>query len=235
MLNTETDKSTILRYAPHAEVVYDCGSRDALDGLEIAMRTNASELHIFECNPPAVELCRQNVRKHAPASLKVTINDMALDERSGTISFYPIDPQKTITPHADGNIGASSLLRAAKDYPNETYVQNEITVKSISLDDYCATHRAPDVLWLDLQGAELRALRGGAKTLDCIDVIHTEVGFRSMYEGQALFWDIDGHLRDKFSLCHVDLGRWPRAALPLLRLLKKGPWVSNAIYRRRTN
>jgi len=83
---------------------------------------------------------------------------------------------------------------------------------------------------MDLQGAELLAFEGASDILDKVKVIHLEVGFRQMYEGQVLFWDIDKYLSDRFfEKISIDLGRWPKI-LPFYRIFKTGPWVTNAIY-----
>ena len=148
-IHTESEKTHIFNLVKKIgpiDVIYDCGSRDALDGLELAIETGAKELHVFECNPPSVEVCRSNIKKHKPDGLIVYLNDCAISDKLGTISFFPIDVQKTVTTHADGNPGASSLFQANPEYPNEKYIQNEITVKTITLDEYCLTHRPPDLL-----------------------------------------------------------------------------------------
>ncbi len=232
MIRTETAKTRLLdlvRKVGPLDIVYDCGSRDALDGLELAIAIGAKELHIFECNPPAVEICRKNVIRHKPEGLTVFINDCAISDKPGPVSFFPIDTRRTITPHPDGNPGASSLLQADPKYPNETYVQSKITVRATTLDAYCVFHRPPDLLWMDLQGAELMALMGGRHALKNTRIVHTEVAFRPTYQNQVLFWELDNHLRSRFKRAYVELGRWPDL-LPLYRLLKTGPWTVNAVY-----
>lgn len=52
-----------------------------------------------------------------------------------------------------------------------------------------------DVLWMDLQGAELQALRGLGDELKRVKVIHTEVQYREMYLGAPLFGEFDAFLR----------------------------------------
>jgi FkbM family methyltransferase len=52
-----------------------------------------------------------------------------------------------------------------------------------------------DFLKLDVQGAELDALRGAARLLPQTLVIQTEVEFLQMYQNQPLFSDVDAHLR----------------------------------------
>lgn len=208
--------------------IYDCGSRDALDGLKLLEELSGEELHLFECNPQAIKLCQENIAQ-SPNAEKAHLAPFAIAEKSGPLTFYSIDPNKTITPHADGNIGASSLYQANPDYPNEHYVQQSISVEATSLDDYCEVHTAPDLLWMDLQGAEARAIDGAQKILNRVKIIHVEVSFRSMYLNQALFRDIHSRLNQQFKLVDLDVGRWPR--LPwLYSLLNFGPWVGNAIY-----
>jgi FkbM family methyltransferase len=51
-----------------------------------------------------------------------------------------------------------------------------------------------DLLKIDTQGTELRVLQGAARHLQQIRLIWTEVSFRPMYEGSAVFSDIHGYL-----------------------------------------
>jgi FkbM family methyltransferase len=232
MIQTETSKTRLfdlIRKVGHVEVVYDCGSRDALDGLELAVEIGAKELHIFECNPSAVEICRENVVRHKPEGLTVFINDCALSNKSGPVSFFPIDVHRTMTPHPDGNPGASSLLKADPKYPHEHYVQSTITVTATTLDEYSHFHRPPDLLWMDLQGAELMTLMGGRNALKSTRIVHTEVAFRPTYYDQVLFWELDKDLRSEFKRAYIEMGHWPHL-LPLYRLLRSGPWTVNAVY-----
>jgi len=208
--------------------IYDCGSRDATDGLTLLTELNARELHVFECNPEAIELCRKNISQNVDRA-KVHLAPCALADVPGILKFYRINPNKTVTPHPDGNIGASSLYRANPKYPHEHYVQEAIEVKATSLDEYCASHTVPDLLWMDLQGAEARVLDGAKSILPRVKIIHIEVSFRRMYIDQALFRDIHLRLREHFRLVWTDLGRWP--ALPhVYSAIRFGPWLGNAIY-----
>jgi hypothetical protein len=59
-------------------------------------------------------------------------------------------------------------------------------------------------LKLDLQGAELSALRGLRERIADVRVILTEVEFAPLYDGQPLFGDLDVHLRGAgFRLFHL--------------------------------
>ena len=50
---------------------------------------------------------------------------------------------------------------------------------------------------LDIQGAELLALKGGEKTLEGIDYIYTEINEKELYEGCCLLPELDNYLKDK--------------------------------------
>ena len=72
-----------------------------------------------------------------------------------------------------------------------------------------------DVMKLDLQGAELEALRGGEHTLANCVMVETEVHFPRRPADAPVFADIDEHLRRRgFELYDLDVHRLPRPALP---------------------
>lgn len=233
-----TDKAlllaTALKNSIKIKTVYDCGSRDALDAIELKEIFNADQVHVFECNPPSVEKCRENLNQKLGEVNKGRswfLNPVALGNTAGNISFYPIDTDATLTPHEDGNPGASSLFKANPDYPNETYVQKETTVSMITLKDYIESgFNYPDLLWIDVQGAEIMLLEGLDAYLNNVSIIHIEVSFRPMYLDQPLYWEIDNYLLKRgFIKASLDIGRWPKITT-LYKLMKTGPWVGNAIY-----
>jgi FkbM family methyltransferase len=72
------------------------------------------------------------------------------------------------------------------------------TVPSVTLDHLAAAHNigAIDILKMDIQGAELRALRGASRLLreHRIGIVYSEVLFRELYGGQPFFCDIANFL-----------------------------------------
>jgi FkbM family methyltransferase len=232
-VNTETNKDELIKLANQIggiQVIYDIGSRDALDGIELFQRILGNELHVFECNPPSAKVCRKNLDKHLGNEVKIKLNEVAVSDKEGEITFHPIDTEKTITAHADGNPGASSIFIADPQYPKEKYVQNSIVVKTTSLNKYCEINTIPDLLWLDVQGAELMVLKGSEKILKSVKIINLEVGFKRTYLNQPLYFEINDFLVSKgFRLHHLDTGRWPKW-IWLFKVFKTGPWVCNAIF-----
>ena len=91
-------------------------------------------------------------------------------------------------------------------YPWVTYV-NMMELVTVTVDTFLERHMiAPhhiNILVMDLQGAELLALKGANKLLPFIDCIHLEVNSVEIYEGCALFYQIEQWLDNKnFYLAH---------------------------------
>ena len=173
-------------------VVFDIGSRDCRQAIELSQLFPAAQVVAIECNPATLERCRQNIRPHS----RITLVERAVNLHTGRCPFFAIDPGRTVTTWADGNPGASSLFVAAGEYPVEKYVQKRIEVDCTRLDDLCRELRIPaiDLIWIDLQGAELLAFESAGSLLEKVRYIYTEVSFRPIYHGQCLFDDVDAFL-----------------------------------------
>jgi FkbM family methyltransferase len=94
---------------------------------------------------------------------------------------------------------ASSLLPIKRAYFGlekiiDTNIKEQITVEINRIDDLVATlpwgSERIDLLKIDVQGGELSALNGAVNTLERTDMVWTEISFRPIYEGSALFSDI---------------------------------------------
>ena len=203
--------------------IVEVGARDCAETLDFHRVYSGARILAFECNPATLPACRQAV-----AGLeRVKLIEKAVSDRPGSVSFFPTDPERTRTQEAGGNPGASSLFRATGEYPLETYVQNEITVEATTLarvmhDEGVGTI---DLLWMDIQGAELLALKGLDARLDDVSLIHLEVEFFPIYEGQPLFGDLHRFLRGRgFTLLgFTSYSRFAADAVYAKRGLLRGP------------
>jgi FkbM family methyltransferase len=198
------------------KVILDVGSRDAMESITLKDFYPDAVVYAFECNPPAIELCKRNIGERGG----IILVPNAVSDINGTLEFFAIDPEKTVTTHRDGNIGASSLFVANPDYPYEKYHQEKITVESITLERWAKEAKVQeiDIMWIDLQGAELKAFRGMGDLLLRTKIIYTEIEFKEIYVGQPLFGDVDAYLSER-GFC-------------LLKLYSPG-WFGNALYIRK--
>jgi FkbM family methyltransferase len=99
------------------------------------------------------------------------------------------------------NSQSSSILNLKKHselYPHINVINEEI-VASRTLDDLFSNKykiKKFNFLNMDIQGAELLALRGAKNILKNIDAIYTEINFQELYEGCALAQDLDTFLKE---------------------------------------
>ncbi len=164
--------------------IVEVGARDCRETLDFAALFPQARVFAFECNPDTLPACRAAVRGNP----RITLVEKAAAETEGRVRFYPVDPAT--------NPGASSLLKASGRYALEQYRQTEIEVEAVRLETFLAQAGIPriDLLWMDLQGAELAALKGLGARLADVALIHAEVEFEEIYAGQPLFPEVRTHL-----------------------------------------
>ena len=175
--------------------IFEFGSRYGEDTVEFAKKYPAATVYSFECNPKSVALLKQKILSYP----NIVFNEYAVSDSSETIKFYQIDENKTKTTWIDGNQGASSIFPSSGKYPVEEYFQNDIEVNAITLDWFLQTYTIAeiDILWMDIQGAELKALQGLKEKIKAVKIIHLEAEFIEIYKTQPLFKTIDKFLKSQ--------------------------------------
>lgn len=211
-------------------VIADIGSRDATEGLYLFDTLNADELHIFEPNPYAIGICKKNIESHGNSG-NIFLNEVALSDKQGDVSFYPVDPEAS----ERSDTGLSSMMKVNPKYTQRrgNIVQQEITVHATTADIYFVDRKKPDILWIDVEGAELMVLQGAKEILSSAKLIHIEVSFRPMHIGKPLFWEIDDYLKQNgFELASFVGVSKIKSFLVRHKLLPNLPWRWNAIYQK---
>lgn len=157
---------------------------------------------------------------------------MAVSDKVGQLKFYPVN----VNLSENKDIGFSSLFQINPDYTRRRgrIVQDEVIVNATTLDDYFIGKANPDILWVDVEGAELQVFRGGMRVLSTVRLIHVEVSFRPMQVGKPLFWEVSRYLGQQgFSFYgFMEIPVW-RALLCRYRLLPNLPWRLNAVFCRK--
>jgi FkbM family methyltransferase len=176
--------------------IFDVGSLHCLESIEFSKIYKKAKIYAFEANIDSYNVCLKNTEKID----NIIVTNKCVNEYDGTCSFYKIDTNRTITPWFDGNRGASSMFKSsgAADHI-EKYVQDEIKVPCMRLDTFCKENNITsiDAIWMDLQGAELLAIKSLGKILDTVKVIQTELEINPMYENQCLYNEVNEYLKDK--------------------------------------
>lgn len=180
-------------------IILDVGSLDGLDALRLKRLFPHARVYAFECHPELFKRMQENV---ALVSY-VRIFPQAVCDVTGQVPFYV----HGLINRPDVR-GSSSLLLLSEEWRLEepgwqTY--EPIMVPSVTLADWADGQSIQniDLIWMDLQGGEGKALAGLKGRLQRVKVIVTEVEFLSIYEGQPLLKDIDALLKPYFSRVHL--------------------------------
>lgn len=138
-----------------------------------------------EANPAVFKTLQQNLR-HLPQAMAV---NAAVTDFDGTTTLHvtSMDQSSSILPLADHS----------KIYPGIVET-SQIVVPAHTLDSLLAEHnldpRDFNVLNIDIQGAELMALRGSERCLAHVEAINTEVNYAELYRDCALIDSLDEFL-----------------------------------------
>ncbi len=186
--------ASLFRNRP-VKVIVELGARDCRETLGFRASFPQACIVTFECNPRTLPQCREAIAGMREA----TLIEKAVSDHAGTVRFHPVETARSAAGEAHANPGASSLFRADYRFALERYEQSSIWVEAITLAEVMSTHQLPgiDLLWMDIQGAELLALKGLGERLAEVKLIHCEVEFVPVYSGQPLFPEIARFLKSR--------------------------------------
>ena len=98
--------------------------------------------------------------------------------------------------------GATSLLQPGERFkdvvPSGPAVKTVSEVDVVTIDEWAARNGNPpiELMKFDIQGAELKALRGAERMLrESTLLVYTEIWFNAVYDGSPLYSEIDAFLR----------------------------------------
>jgi FkbM family methyltransferase len=171
------------------QTIIECGSRDGMDALALYDHYHTGQIYVFECNPEAILLCKENLKAYP----FIKLVEKAVYNENKIVNFYPTDMDKSV----DKNLGASSMLWH-RDNKVE-FFQKKTQVPAIRLDTFMQKEKLDkiDLLCMDVQGVEMQVLEGLGDKLSKVQYIITEVSFEHYYEGDCLFEEIRKYLDNR--------------------------------------
>lgn len=171
----------------------------------------------LEANPEKVEVCRQNLKDQS--------SNLIIQEALGDVDGEEVEFNVT-------NNGESSSILKLKDHKNfypQIDVVSRFLVKTKRLDTILDEKNIDiaeyNFLNLDLQGVELRVIKGLGHYLDQIDYIYTEINRSELYEGCDQIEALDSYLENKgfrrveTAWTHAEWGDAFYIRLPKLKLI----------------
>jgi FkbM family methyltransferase len=190
MLISPKKLSDIWKIAPNG--VIHIGAHEAEEQNQY-VELNWGHMYWVEANP--------RLSKHLEESLNPKLNTVI------NCAAWDVD-KKIMTFNETTDTQSSSLLRLKKhsDYYPEIRSKAEYQVEARRID--CLFEKSGDFTFanIDIQGAELQAIRGMGIILKSLDAIYSEVNRQELYENCANIGEIDEYLR-KFKFKRVAT-RW---------------------------
>ena len=183
---TTTWSDDLRSVIPNPDVILDCGGN--VGQMATAFRRLYPKSEIYSFEPVRSVFCE-------------------LEKSCKAINVHAVcaavsDAEGKATINLTASREANSLLEYQEGNPcaQWTWVVGTEHVEMTTLDGWCAKAGLPpervDVIKLDVQGAELRALYGAKKLLHTVRAILLEVSFVPIYKDCPLFGEIDAFLRE---------------------------------------
>ena len=151
-----------------------------------------AHFHAFEAYPGHFEV----LKSMYSANPDVSVYNIALTEENKTIPFYEVSIP-----------GSGSILKASEKQP--VSIVDTVEVEGKRLDFFNLGH--VNLLWCDVQGAELMVLKGS--NIDEIDSLFLEIKTREytdpkdkeLYQGGCYIDELEEYLKGKFTLHSIGL------------------------------
>ena len=193
-LNTTVEAYIKYFGVKESPVVYEVGSRDGNDGVELARRISNDKITmknivLFECNPPQINVVKTNYPQ-------ATLITDAISDEVGEVEFLQI--------HGDKNMVGSSSMDLSR--VNESWVQSTSTikVKTRRLDDVIKElkHQKTeiDVMKIDIEHYTYEALESLGDYLRNVKVFHLETEPETVARNKTNL-DIALYMREKGYKC----------------------------------
>ena len=174
-------KTFLMGYLHANPVIVEAGAHIGLDTEEMSRLWPKGVIHAFEPVPELYEKLEQRT-----GHLRNVVRyPLAVADRSGRSKMFV---------SSGASDGSSSLLTPKEhldEHPDVRFDQ-AIEVRTITLDDWARQQgiNHVDLLWLDMQGAELAAMMAAPHVLRTVKAIHLEVSLKEVYEGGPLYPEV---------------------------------------------
>lgn len=169
--------------------ILDAGASDGRISRKMLRQFPNARSWLFEPHPAYRERLEQLHRENP----RYNPQFLALSDSPGTIDFFDMPRLGETSRFAPSERLIQYLAHASSP-------STKTTVPAVRLDDWHAENGRPpiQVMKYDIQAGELLAMRGATQILESsVLLVYTEVYFNPMYEGGALFGEVDQFLRER--------------------------------------
>lgn len=162
-----------IRKRGNSLTIYIIGAHMAYEVDRLLATGTVEKIVLFEALPSTAEKLRDRMKRFDG---RVEVIERAVCDFDGKTTFF-----ETNLPGAGSILEASVIVRESYG-ASSAY---EVEVETVRLDTFLSSHgSSPDILWIDVQGAELKVLRGASQALKSAKLIFIEVStWVPLYDG----------------------------------------------------
>jgi FkbM family methyltransferase len=168
-------------------VIFDVGAADGRTSIHYHEIFPEARIHAFE--PFGQHL--KKLRLVAQKNPKIQVHEVAASNANGSATFYCTSGEYSNSLCVPNDNTGSQFDKHLK-------VKDVIQVTTRTIDSICQESGIDkiDILKMDIQGAELHALKGAEKLLQDkkVRLIYTEVSFMPIYSDGVLFYQLSDYL-----------------------------------------
>lgn len=179
--------------------IFDIGACEGEDSIRYGLLFKDVNIYSFEPLPDNFKMCKNNFNKFPYLNIKCY--PYALSDKNGFEKFYVSSGQPDGTENDNWNYGnkSSSLFPPNPGYKKLSWLKynNIIEVECKTLYSFCKENNIKiiDFIHMDVQGAELKVLKGADNFIRQVKVIWLEVENVPIYLEQPLKKDIETFMK----------------------------------------
>ena len=171
-------KKYIGKFIPNDPVIIEAGAHVGSDTIEMAKLWPKGHIYAFECIPHLFEKLYETTKKYK----NVKCCQMAIGEQNGSAEIFV---------SSGSSDGSSSLMPPHEhltEHPDVHFAQ-KMLVQTTTIDQWASENNIKnvDLLWLDMQGYELVALKSSPHILSTVRAVYSEVNLKELYKGAPLY------------------------------------------------
>lgn len=193
------DKNLVSLYEPYQVMsrllkgrevtgIIDAGASDGRVSKKLLQKFPAAQVYAFEPNP----IYADTLTKYAKAEPRFHPEFLALSDREGTATLYV-----TESPGCTSLLSPGKRLREIS--PQGAAVKHLEETRVVTIDEWAKRNGSPAIqlMKFDIQGAELKALRGATCLLaGPALLVYAEIWFNPVYDDAAIYSEVDLFLRE---------------------------------------
>lgn len=168
--------------------IIDAGASSGRISKRLLRKFPGAEVYAFEPNP----LYTASLKQYAEEDSRFHPQFLALSDSEGNAALHITE--------SPGNTSLLTPGQRLRDFDSDgAAVKAEQKVEIVTIDNWAKRNSdiSIELMKFDIQGAELRALRGAARMLaNSTLIVYTEICFNPLYEDGAIYSEIDLFLRD---------------------------------------